>query len=230
MNHQSKSVKPAKLFRATLLATLTLCSFALLSCESDEDNALSSAQQCLDKLKDSDSDAAADACAAKVAGQSSPESYVIRCSVNFFKGGVKSSTMIAAFDQYENAAANEKAAVLMAALSQSTAQEAEDTLAACQKSEVPSLIYVATVSLTGTLMTSLGGSTDPAVFLAACAAGGAGGVCEDATIGTAITSMYDVYCVGSAAESQTCTEINSAIAAGGGNPAQVAIQLYALLQ
>lgn len=218
------------------------CAFIFLvgiytaGCETKDDNKLSDAQECLDNLADSALDAAAQNCKDKVAGLTSPASYVIRCSVDFFLGGVKSTQIANAFQQYNDTAANAKAAVLMSLLAQSSKALAQTTYDDCVKSEVPSLIYIATVSQTGTIMTVDGATggcpapcTDPAIFLAQCSAGGAGGVCDDAAIGAAVTSMYGSYCVGDAADNSVCTDIASAIASGGGDAA-VAIALYAALQ
>ena len=205
----------------------------LLSCEDKDDNKLAGAQECLDKLKDSDSNAMAQACENKVNGLTSAESYVIRCSTRFFIGGVKSSNIAAAYNSYNTAAAANKAAVLMYTLSQTDQTAAQATYNACKLANVPSLDYIATASLTGTIIKHGGAGTtgNIATDLAKCDAGGLGGVCDDAAIGTALVAMSSNYCVGEKTSEQVCTEIRSAIDAAGGtsNPALIAISLYNLI-
>lgn len=214
----------------TLTAAL---SFAITGCETEDDNKLASAQECLDKLRDSDADSVAQACAEKVAGLTSPASYLIRCSVDFFVGGVKATQIVAAYDGLQSAAEKDKAPILMVLLAQDSTAEAATTLSDCTKSEVPSLIYLATVSQLGTLFefptVANGGfnPADPDTFLDHCAA--APGNCDDTAIGSAVVGMYDIYCIGDAAENEVCSEINSAIVAGGGNYDAVATALYGLL-
>lgn len=214
-----------------LVGGLLISFFALffVGCETEDDNKLASAQECLDNLRDSDAPSVAQNCANKVAGLSSPESYVIRCSVDFFLGGVTSSDITDAFNAYETAPANLKAATLMAGFAQTSPAFAQTTFDDCVKSEVPSLIYIATISQVGTLMTDAsGGSTDPAVFLPICAGGGS--PCDEVAIGTAVTTMYSSYCIGDAADTSVCKDIATAIAAGGSDPVAVANALYAALQ
>lgn len=208
-----------------LISTFSLLS---ISCEEKDDNKLAAAQECLDKLNDSSGAASALACEEKISGLTSPQSYVVRCAVRFIVGGVTSSDIVSAFSSYDSAPENQKAAILMAALAQDTPDMAANTVAACKSSKVPSLDYIASISQVGTLMVRNSGNSDPAVFLPNCASAAA--TCDAATIGTAVTSMYGVYCVGDAAENQTCQEINSAIQAGNGDPTAVAMALYALLQ
>jgi hypothetical protein len=220
----------SKFASLSILITLTL---GLFSCEKTDDNKLADAQACLDKLRSTSLDAAALACQSKVDGLTSPQSYVIRCSVGFFLGGIKSSSIVAAYDSYTAAPANLKVATLMGALSSNSVAQADSTFAVCQKSGVSSLIYLAALSQTGTILQDGAGGagiTDPATFISNCANGGAGGICNDAAIGTTVVVLYDSYCMGSAADSLVCTQINGAIQAGGGNPAAIATALYGLLQ
>ncbi|MCB0350288.1 MAG: hypothetical protein KDD38_03835 [Bdellovibrionales bacterium] len=226
----SRTVSPITSIKFfSLILCATLIAVFNFGCESDDDNKLAKAQECLDKVDDTNIPQA-QACAAIVAGLTSPESYVIRCSVGFIVGGVTASSMASAFSAADAAPANLQAATLMGALSHDSKVHAAETVAACKASKVASLDYLATLSQTGTIMTIDGSSTTPTTFLTTCSNGGSGGTCDDAAIGTAVTSMYDVYCIGDAATNPACSDIGSAIAAGGGNPAAVAIALYALLQ
>lgn len=222
-NFSTKKTRLAfnRIFFVSILSAVALLS---LGCETDDDNKLAKAQECLDKVDDANI-AAAQSCASIVDGLTSPESYVIRCSVGFIVGGVTSADITGAFDAYNAAPANLKAATLMGALAHGTDGEAATTAAACKASEVPSLDYLATLSQVGTAMIVGGGSSTPATFLTNCAAGS----CNDTVVGNAIISMYDVYCIGEAATNPACTDIGSAIDAGGA-PAAIAQALYDLLQ
>lgn len=207
-----------------------------VSCEDDDDNKLASAQECFDNLPDSAPDAAAQACEAKIAGLTSPESYVLRCSVRFFLGGVKTTNIIAAFDAMEGASSNLKAATLMTKLKQTNLTFAESTRDACKQSQVSSLDFLATVSFTGTAMLDGTGATfvdinnptsgEITAMLSDCASGG----CNNAAIGTAVVSMYDSYCLGDTATTPVCSDIYSAIQTGGGDPATIADKLFDYLQ
>ena len=220
-----------------LFFLFTFCSFSLLaltSCEEDADNKLAVAQECFDNVSDSAPAADALACEAKLGGVTTTESYVLRCAIRFFVGGVRASDIISAYTAMDGASEDDKAAILIAGLSHtdgSTDNEKRDnalsTQSACNSSGVPSLINIANLSYAGTLMTTYGSSTDPNVFLANC---DNGGVCDDAAVGSAVIALYDSYCIGDAAEEPTCQEINNAIAAGGSDPSAVALQLYMFLQ
>ena len=232
---QHKSQHLMKRIAFALLATaLALVS---LSCEEPDDNKLSSAQACLDSYRDSEPITKAEACADKLGGMTSPESYIIRCAVDFIVGGVTNSSLITAFTAYKGASTNDKAAILMTALAQTGVDpaaalaNAAKTASDCKKSQIPGLDYLASMSQVGTeLSQGNGPTTDPltiAGYLTGCAGGG---VCNDDVVGAAVISMVDVYCVGSAAKEQTCVEINSAINQAGDNPGAVAQALYDLLQ
>jgi hypothetical protein len=212
-----------------LTVALALTAFTT-GCEEDADNKMAAAQKCLDDLNDvTSTNTDALACEAKIAGIETPESYVVRCGVRFFVGGLKTSTILAAFDAYENAAENDQASVLMDALSQSDATAAQNTFDSCKKSGVSSLIYISSASLAGTMVADLGVGATLDDRINSCIAGN----CNDTQVGTAVIALSNSYCVGDAKETPVCSEIASAISAAGGanaDPATIADYLYQYLQ
>jgi hypothetical protein len=210
-----------------LTAALALTVFTT-GCEEDADNKMSAAQKCLDDLDDTTStDPEALACLTKINGIETPESYVIRCGIRFFVGGLKTQNIIDAFDDYEGASEANKANALMTALQQTSINEANETFLACQKSGVSSLIYIASASRVGTMVALSPGGGD----LATCAA--TPGTCNDTDVGEAVIALSNAYCVGDAKETQVCSEVASAIEAAGGinaDPAVIADFLYDFLQ
>jgi hypothetical protein len=213
-----------------LVVILASSLFALTGCEEDEDNKLAQAQKCMDNLKDTDSDATAQRCMDYVDGVSSAESYVIRCSAYFFIGGVSASELTSAFTAADNASNSaEKDAILINALKQDSVSESDTTFAACNASGVPSLMAIAAFSKLGTYVINLGSNADIGTALTNCYAGGSGGVCNDAEIGSMISVIAPLYCTGDTADSSVCSDIATAIANAGGDAAQIAINLYQLL-
>lgn len=208
----------------TALLTLSLLA---VSCEEEIDNKMNSAQECLDQLPSTATEAQARACSSIIAGIESSQAYVIRCSVEFIAGGITTANIINAVETIQNLPASQQPAQLMAALDQGTGTQAQTTYDACKKSGVPSLEYIAALSLSGTLMIEATGQGDPSNFLLACQTPN---TCPDAEIGTVVTSMYGSYCIGDAADSEVCRDISSAISSGGGDPGAVAQALYVLLQ
>jgi hypothetical protein len=63
------------------------------ACENKEDDQIYSAQLCMDRATDG---ASADICLAKIAGVTTPQSYVLRCSGEFLRANITTSTIIQA--------------------------------------------------------------------------------------------------------------------------------------
>jgi hypothetical protein len=237
------------------LFTAALSLSFLSSCETKDDNKMAGAQECMDDLKDTDAPAKAMACEDMISGITTPQSYVIRCSAQFFVGGITTEKILDAFEAFENASDNQKASVLIYALSQTDASDpndndlaiaqAEKTYNACKLAKSPSLLYIATASQTGTIIKNSGpmgcspncdgmNVTDD---LNKCINAidddmdpmtpdvPTGGVCDDAAIGEAVLAMSESYCIGEATDNQVCTEIRSAVSAAGGTSDPAAIAL-----
>jgi hypothetical protein len=216
-----------------ILAVAALC--ALTHCESTDDNDVAEAQQCLNNLSDSAVYTDAIACEQKIAGVYTPESYVIRCSVDFFAAGITPTALLNAYQSSQNQSSGSSTAILMGALTQSTPgtttpslSTAEATYADCQSSGVTSLIFLAGISETGTAMAAGAGSSNPATFVATCTSNP--GACNPVVVGTTAQTIAATYCQGSNSSSSQCTILNNAIASGNGNPTAIATALFNLLQ
>ncbi len=192
-------------------------------CETNEQNKVAEAQQCLDRLSDSATAADAQPCLNFISGITSPSAYVIRCSVDFLAAGINPTQLIAAFQAMKTQSSAQQTATLMGALAESAVapltalQTAQATLNDCVSSETPSLIYLAGVSVTGTALVVGGGSATPATFIANCQATPAS--CSPDVIGSAAVTLASSYCTGSNVTSEVCITINSAVAAGGSTTA-----------
>ena len=226
----------------TWLLWMGVCSAALLSlgCEQEDDNKLASAQACLDRLNSSSPPSAAQGCMNMVSGLTSPQSYVIRCSVGFFLGGITPSVLINAYNNNKDQPSNLMGLALMSALTSSSLTQANQTYSDCVKSQVSSLIYMAGISRAGTAMSVGAGvpftpgatvnTTTAVTMLNTCSNGGAGGVCNDVAIGQTAIAIYSSYCMGDTAQTQVCVDMGSAVQAGNNNPASIALALYQFLQ
>ncbi len=208
--------------------------FSLSGCESAEENDVAEAQQCLNNLTDSAPYTAADACEQKISGIYSSEAYVIRCSVDFIDAGITPTALLNAYQSSQNQTGGSATATLMAALTQNTpgtttpsTTQANLTYSDCQASGVESLIFLAGVSQTGTLMAVGAGSTDPATMVSQCNSNPS--ACNPTAVGTTAQSIYGSYCQGSNSSSSTCTLLNSAISQGNGNPTTIGQNIFNLL-
>jgi len=212
-----------------LIFSLSILLFSA-GCESDEDNKIAMAQECLNELRGTDLEisAGAQVCENKLGNINNQQSNIVRCSARFLVGGVTTTKMLGAFEAYNNATANNKPGVLMGALAQNNTTDAGRTYSACVASGIPSLIYVAAMSQAGTIMTAAASSTDPVVFLDYCENNPSS--CSNEVIGQSAVTLYDNYCLGDAKETPVCTDVASAIASGNGDYAAIAAALYIILQ
>ncbi|MCB0365140.1 MAG: hypothetical protein H6624_10475 [Bdellovibrionaceae bacterium] len=210
---------------AVALSMVAGLASSLSSCESDETNAISKGQECLDKAR---TPAAAKGCRGIVDGLSSQQAMIVRCAIEVVSGGLTTSKVSQAFQELENAT-TDKEATMMGIMANDDGPSAADTAAAyCNASGIAGLQYLANLSVVGTYMVAAVGSWngDGQALINQCSTPGN---CNDAAIGTAIITIGQSYCGGQDADQEMCNEINQAIATGGGDPATVAQQLYPLL-
>jgi hypothetical protein len=187
---------------------------ALSGCESNEDNAMNLAQNCFNKATTS---AEADICLNYIAQFNSPKASLLKCGISFFKGGLTTNKIITAFDDYDEAPANQKEALLIERLALASNAPADAAYAYCNKAESPGMLYVAGLVRMGTYMkTAAGGTGDPDDLVDACIA--APSTCATAEMGQMLIDVGDLYCQGSSASQDVCTTLNSSIAAHPGDP------------
>lgn len=238
------------------IAILLLALTALITgCEDDAKSKIFDAQACLDNLDENvgyeQLRTAADACQNKLGTVTSQEANTIRCSARLLMGGMTANRFAKAADQMDGSSSNEAALISVLSLRgvggttperQTDAKDlAKSMFNACTNSGVPGLVYIAGLSLTGTVMTNsiavgCGGGdmtqcneqeliNEADNIVSACQSGG----CEPESIGQAAVAISDAYCTGDKAEEEICTDIEAAISAGGGNSSTIGEQLLNLL-
>ncbi|MCH2532927.1 MAG: hypothetical protein MK008_00625 [Bdellovibrionales bacterium] len=235
---------------------LALLAFAT-GCEDEAKSKIYDAQACLDNLDETvpytDLRTAADACQNKLGTVTTQEANTIRCSARLLMGGMTANRFAKAADQMDGAS-NEAALISVLSLKgigSSTADKQTDAkdlaksmFNACTNSGVPGLVYIAGLSLTGTVMTNtvtLNCNGNPNASLDECSedelitqadqivSDCQSGSCEPESIGQAAVAISDAYCTGDKAEEDICVDIEAAITAGGGNSSTIGEQLLNLL-
>lgn len=208
---------------ATAILFIALSSF-LLGCEADEDNAILQAQECFNHVDDSTavgaaSDAVAAGCVAYLGASSSPKANLLRCGIEFWRGGLRTTTLVTAFDNQKLAPANEKEATLIKDLGLSSNAVADTAYNYCKSANAPGMFYIAGLVRLGTYMqTANAGNGTAAAIIAACQGDG---TCNSAAMGEMLIDIGSAYCVGESATSDVCVAMNTAILANPGNPAAV---------
>ena len=230
--------------KALKVISLIFCLGFVLSCEDTDKSKMAEAQSCLDKINQSQPEAAlataAQACVDLLGSASSSQASIIRCSGQFLINGITTSKILDAFQTAEGAGASSSAGMMMSiAVTSSTDTDtnkarAKAALDTCSSSGVSGLIWLAGLSNVGTTMVnsflppSCGG--DPSAcgdltqgevdsIVTSCSGGGSS--CDPAEVGASAIVMSQTYCIGSNASSEECMEINAAVANGGGDPTAV---------
>jgi len=187
----------------------------LSSCEEDVDNTLAKAQQCLNKVVIPGD---AQACKDMVEGIEKPEAYAIKCSASFFLGGLTTTKIVNAFTLFDDAAENEKEAVLIENLALTSTTVATAAYDECAKAGIPGLLKIAALVQIGTMVDSQAGG-DVSAQIDACIAnpGSGAGQCDLTSIAESALLLSDSYCKGESADEQICIDIASAEASAGGD-------------
>lgn len=236
------------------ILSLALLAFAT-GCEDEAKSKIYDAQACLDNLDETvpytQLRTAADACQNKLGTVTTQEANTIRCSARLLMGGMTANRFAKAADQMDGATSNEAALISVLSLKgigsntsekQTDAKDlAKSMFNACTNSGVPGLVYIAGLSLTGTVMTNsitigCGGGdmtqcteselvTEADTIVSDCISGS----CEPESIGQAAVAISDAYCTGDKAKEEICVDIDAAITAGGGNSSTIGQQLLNLL-
>lgn len=202
------------------------------SCENDESDKLAQAQNCLDNVPSSNP-TAANSCMSYVSGLDSEQANIIKCSIKFLAGGLTTDKISDAYKQLNDDSVTDKEAFYISMLALSPASLASEAADYCERSGVKGLIYLANLSVVGSVLmeeigvTGIPDATDVQNALTACQS--APGTCDDTAIGTAVLVVADSYCAGSSADAGICSQINEAVLAAGTDPAAIAQQIYALL-
>ncbi len=215
------------------IAFVLLALAALPHCANKDSNSLAEAQQCLDNVPDSNP-TAANACMTPIANLQSEAADVLKCSIAFMAGGLTTTKVANAYKALEDNPSN-KVAIFMATLAL-TPTASQQAASYCDASDDQGLIYIAQLSVIGSVLANAIGGYDPTsgvpptqtqitAAITACQSGG----CDDATVGTAAETLGEGYCAQPGASTDVCPQLTQAIANSNGNPASVAQQLYTLL-
>jgi hypothetical protein len=234
--------------KITLLSVAAVSVGFLSGCsqENAEDRQLASGLTCLDTAQ---TPTDADTCMAKVAGNTSPQAYMIRCSANMVAQGFTGARIANAFKQLKDnpGAAGTQSTAMMAyfVFKPIVNHTADDAVTNCKLSGSNGLYSLANTAKFATFAVSvISGTTiptnldpsnpafDPTAIkqtLATLAANHDPVV--NAQIGSIAQNMQTSACgTGSALSTQDiCTRLNAAISSGGGNAATIGQLILASL-
>ncbi len=237
-----------------LLLALMITFIGAVGCESKDDQNLAQAQQCLDKA----SPTTVDGCTSFITNDVSPKAYMIRCAADFIRNGFIGSRIAEAFQKIkdngsgQNVDAMGTALSFMAFPSMDLVNQAQSN---CEKSGVPSMLRLVTMSSMATLLTT---ATADLIGTPANADGtysetqikeaidkftdltSVTGTPEEQLakieerkeqLGAVVQAAAPAYCgEGSAfAEKEICTDLNAATA-GGKSPSEIAEEILLRLK
>jgi hypothetical protein len=232
--------------RLVLISSVTLL---IVGCESDSDNKVAKAQQCLDYAKTA---GAAELCLNDVGGISSAKASKIRCAAIYLMRDFNETKFQAAFDKIlKKDGAGDPMAGMMTQLAFSNGQgnrangtavaDANFAMSECTNSGSVGLTMLSGITATGTAIASLipawnpaspPAANDPALIatLQNLASNSADPVTQ-ATMGTAVLAISNTYCAGAAdaGNADVCTKVKQATIAGGGDPAAIGKAIAAYL-
>ncbi len=220
-------------------------SLILAACESDEDRQIAEAQDCLNNA--SPTLASANVCLAKVDGLTSEESYYIRCSARFLGQGFVGSRFADAFESLaddedgggggQDAMTTALTVMVFTGTDNANAkQNATNTLNECLLSGSQGLSRLAALTSLATTLASAvtginlneiaeNGLTQTQVDdLIANLTNDGEFVGEDEELGNIALTANTLFCAdedSDFADTDICTNIDAAIAAGGGDPATI---------
>lgn len=221
---------------------------ALTGCETAEDRQIAAGQACLDSARDA---ASADQCISIVQGLESESSYLIRCSANFVANGFTGNRIASAFQRLKDDNGSGGQDPMMTMMTFLVFQNTSDnhkiatTINNCQRSGVTSMFRLATTAQLATTIASLGGalgsgaldpnnpSFDPTQLQTIANNLISGGTTQDKEqIGSIAITAAEAYCnEGSSYKgTEVCTNLEGAIATGGGNLETIGQTLLSQLQ
>ena len=232
----------------SFLAVLTLV-ITLTGCKQDEMDDLAKAQDCLDKVPQTDPTKAS-ACMAYVQKYTSQQANILKCSILMTSGGLVETKIVSAYNAVQNQSNTTREAAFMGilALDKPNVTEGYNTAAQadtyCQLTGVPGLQYISGIVKIGSFMAKTMAAystidfTDPAAVQTAvndlitkCNADPRDASCPTdlSSMGSSAAVLADGYCSTDNADSQVCENINAAVDASSGNPNAVGDALMCYL-
>lgn len=212
--------------KLSLLGVLASCCLLVFTgCEGEEETNQYKAQQCLNNATQT----TANSCLSFIANDFSQKAYIIRCSVAFLAEGIDDGKIVDAFENIKGEEGGDPSAPAIAALAMSNTTASSDALTICTTTGSEVLTTLANFANLATTMTQLlpglgtppYSNTDIENAINNYVPGSADVNNKDA-LGAAVVAAAPTMCNsedGTFKDSPICTDINSAINAGGGNQA-----------
>ena len=232
--------------RLLLLAGLCV---VLAGCETESDNKVAKAQQCLDNAK---TPAAAEVCLNDVGGISSAKASKVRCAAIYLMRGFTESKFESAFDSIINkSGSGDPLTGMMTQLAFVNGQgnrangtalsDASYAMSECTNSGSVGLTMLSGITATGTSIANLISGWNPnsppsatdatLISTLQSLASNAGNAEAQQTMGTAVLAISNTYCaVSDAGNSEVCGQVKQAVISGNGNAAEIGKAIAGLLQ
>lgn len=218
--------------RAKTSLVVAFFTLSLAACESTEKDKIASAQECLNSA----TPGTVGQCRAFLDGLTTPESYLIRCAIDFVAQGFTAKAMATAFDQL-NKSGSSQTATMMSYLVFSTQNAADETYKNCRESGEPSYVTIASFVQVATLAAATAGlltgsplDRNNPVDMTTAISTLISTPTTHATVGSAIQNAYNAQCSAPANQSSpSCEKIVKAIQ-GGGSSADVGLRFLNSLQ
>ncbi len=222
---------------------LTALTFAIVlaGCETEDDNKIAKAIQCLDEISGSGTSAEEDAkdCYDEVDGVDSADASYIRCVAIFNMRGKFTSNFITAFQALEDTegSTNNTNIEMMSEIAffgvdsqtdNSATDDADEVFSECEDADSPGHVMLAAVTQVGTVIAAVAGGTSAGALDGAL--GGLSGA-DEAEIGEAAQTAWDNYCDGSSTDNnEFCAALEDAGADDGLSAEALGAALAAELQ
>jgi hypothetical protein len=218
-------------------------------CAKQESDDLAKAQDCLDKVPQSNPSSAT-ACLQYVAKYTSQQANILKCSIYMTSGGLVESKIVKAYNAVEDKSDNSREATFMSVLALDTPNVTDGYNTAvtadtyCQMTGVPGLQYLSGVVKIGSFMAKTIASYSTVDFsdtnavktavndlVTKCNTDPRPADCSTdlAAIGSSVTVLADGYCGSDNADSEVCENISAAVDSSGGNASEVGDALMCYL-
>lgn len=206
------------------LSIFLFFTFLFLSCETNEQDAINRAQQCLDEATPGN----AYNCKLHIVGLESKEAYGIRCSANFLAEGLDSGSMATAFVRRDKTTTSQNPLLgMMGVLAFRSMVVANETYSHCLKSGLSSFVMFASMARMSTKIAqysvvTISQTAKPTQeemqdALNALIVDSASNDENKELIGESAVAISSTYCTPENASSKVCQDIASAVNSGSSN-------------
>ena len=207
-----------------LAAALTLP--LLTACESEEDRKLAEAEACINRATSGDV-AAANACMNKVAGMTSEDAYLIRCSAHFIAQNISEGTLSTGFATIKNATSGgvptTTYAMSFLLFGNIAGHDINTAMSDCNQSGAVSLYKIVQLSSLGNTLSFGGlapGATPTDLANAISNFNATATPAQLAEAGAKVLEIKETFCDngGSFSGTDICNKVNQALTNAGSNP------------